>query len=106
MVAGILRVGELPRMSIEDVAFGGAGVGHVGGLVVFVPFAVTEDEVEVEIRSVRKKYAMGRLRRVLKPSRYRTEPVCPYFGRCGGCQFQHIAYEQQLAIKERQVKEI
>ena len=106
MVSGAWQAGEVAEVRIEDVAFGGAGVGRVNGMVVFVPLTVTDDEVEVEIRSVKKKFALGEVRRIIQPSLYREKPVCRYFGRCGGCQFQHIVYEQQLAIKEKQVREI
>ena len=105
MDAGALQAGEIVKVRIEDVAFGGSGVGRVQGMVIFVPFTVTHDEVAVTIRSVRKKFALGEVRQILKPSPWRVSPVCPYFGRCGGCQLQHIDYEQQLVIKEKQVRE-
>ena len=106
MGASALKAGELVNLRIKDVAFGGSGVGRVGGMAVFVPLTVTDDEVVVEVLSVRKKFALAEVRQVVKPSPYRVEPACPYFGRCGGCQFQHIAYEQQLAIKDKQVREV
>jgi tRNA/tmRNA/rRNA uracil-C5-methylase (TrmA/RlmC/RlmD family) len=106
MEAGALHAGEVINIRIEDIAFGGSGVGRVQGMVVFVPFTVTHDEVAVEIISVRKKFALAEVRQILRPSAYRVAPVCRYFSRCGGCQFQHIAYEQQLVIKEKQVREI
>ncbi len=106
MIAGNLRAGDRGDIRIESVAFGGQGVGRVQGLVVFVPFTAEGDEVEIEITSVRKKFAWGIMRRLLKASPYRTAPVCRHFGECGGCQMQHIAYERQLVIKERQTGEI
>ena len=105
MAAGALQAGEIEKIRIEDVAFGGSGVGRVRGMAVFVPFTVTNDEAEVTIRSVRKKFALGEVRQILQPSAWRVAPVCPYFGHCGGCQLQHIEYGQQLAIKEKQVQE-
>ncbi len=106
MIADNLRAGDIGDIRIESVAFGGQGVGRIQGKVVFVPFTVEGDEVEIEITSVRKKFALGIMRRILKASPYRTVPVCGYFGECGGCQMQHIAYEHQLVIKERQTGEI
>jgi tRNA/tmRNA/rRNA uracil-C5-methylase (TrmA/RlmC/RlmD family) len=105
MVAEALQVGEKIEVRIEDVAFGGSGVARVQGMVVFVPFTATHDEVIVEIRSVRKKFALAEVRQILKPSAWRVSPVCRYFGRCGGCQLQHIDYDEQLVIKEKQVRE-
>ena len=106
MATGGLQAGEVVKTTIDAVAFGGAGVGRVKGMVVFAPFTVTGDEVELEIGEVRKKFALGKLRRILTPSRYRIAPLCRYFGQCGGCQLQHVAYEHQLELKEKQVREI
>lgn len=101
-----MQAGEVINIRIEDVAFGGSGVGRVQGMAVFIPFTVTHDEAAVEITSVRKKFALAEVKRILQPSEYRVAPACGYFGRCGGCQFQHIAYEQQLVSKEKQVRDI
>ena len=61
MASNSLQIGEVRKVRIENIAFGGAGVGRIeaGGLVVFVPYTVTNDEVEVEIKEMRKKYALG-----------------------------------------------
>jgi len=101
-----LQIGDVVRTTIDSIAFGGAGVGRVEGRVVFVPYTVTGDEVAIEIRELRKKFALGQVRKLLVPSEYRTESRCPYFGQCGGCQLQHVAYGYQLASKKRQVIDI
>ncbi len=101
----LLKIGDQIRTEIGDVAFGGDGVGRVYDLVLFVPFTVDGDEAEVEITEVRKRYARGRLVRIIAPSRHRVPPVCPYYTRCGGCRMQHIAYDHQLELKRRQVEE-
>ncbi|MEE9911793.1 MAG: class I SAM-dependent RNA methyltransferase [Deltaproteobacteria bacterium] len=93
------------QVEIESVAFGGHGVGRADGLVVFVPFTVTGDVVEVEVAERKKKFARGRLLKVIEPSPHRTEPLCRYFGRCGGCSYQHIEYTYQLVMKQKQVNE-
>ncbi len=99
------KVGDRIRILIRDVAFGGDGVGRVSDLVLFVPFTVGGDEVEVEIIEVRKRFARGRLVRIVVPSRHRVDPVCPDYMRCGGCRMQHIAYDHQLELKIRQIEE-
>ncbi len=73
--------------------------------VIFVPFTVDGDEVEVEITEVKKRYARGRLVRIIVPSCHRVTPLCRYYTRCGGCRMQHIAYAHQLELKQRQVAE-
>jgi 23S rRNA (uracil1939-C5)-methyltransferase len=101
----ILKIGDRVRTRIEDVAFGGDGVAKISDLVLFVPFTVDGDEAEVEITGIRKRYARGRLVRIIAPSRYRVPPVCPDYTGCGGCRMQHIEYGRQLELKRRQVEE-
>jgi 23S rRNA (uracil1939-C5)-methyltransferase len=100
-----LKIGERIITDIRDVAFGGDGVGRKGDLVVFVPFTVDGDEVEVEITEIRKRYVRGRLVRIIVPSHYRMTALCSYYTRCGGCRMQHIAYAHQLELKHQQVAE-
>lgn len=90
-------------VKIESVAFGGEGVGRIDGLAVFVPFTAPADLAEIEIIDRRKKFARGRLLEILEPSLLRTRPLCRYYGRCGGCCYQHIDYDGQLAAKKKQV---
>jgi 23S rRNA (uracil1939-C5)-methyltransferase len=92
------------QLQIEDVAFGGAGVARAGGgKIVFVPLTIDGEDVEVQFVEQRHKFDRAELRRVLRSSSERVEPPCPYFGRCGGCDYQHITYKHQLEIKQRQV---
>jgi len=100
-----LSVGDIIKTSIDTVAFGGNGVGRIGGMVVFVPFTAAGDTVEAKIVEVKRNYYIGETREIIVPSPDRVEPVCPHFSTCGGCQYQHISYKAQLKIKERQVRE-
>lgn len=105
MGAGII-CGDRVEVAIGDVAFGGDGVGRLADLVLFVPFTVDGDQAEVEITEVRKRYARGRLIRVLRPSPHRTAPACPDYGRCGGCRMQHVDPEHRLGLLQRQIAEV
>jgi tRNA/tmRNA/rRNA uracil-C5-methylase (TrmA/RlmC/RlmD family) len=96
-------VSELLILQIEDVAFGGKGVARHGGKVVFVPFTAAGDTITAQVVKEKKSFAEGRIVKVLTPSPDRTEPPCPYFGRCGGCVYQHLNYEAQLKVKSKQV---
>jgi tRNA/tmRNA/rRNA uracil-C5-methylase (TrmA/RlmC/RlmD family) len=93
------------ELEIADVAFGGAGVGRFDGKAVFVPFTIDGEIVEVEIIERRKRFDRAVARKMVKPSSRRVLPPCPYFGRCGGCDYQHIDYSHQLELKWRQVNQ-
>ena len=93
-------------LTIEDIAFGGKGVGRESGKAVFVPFTIEGEKVSAEIVREKKQFAEAELVEVREPSPHRVAAECPYFARCGGCSYQHIDYEHQLAIKWRQVRDV
>ncbi len=101
-----LNIGDRFTLTIHDIAFGGEGVGRVDDFVVFVPFVITGEEVEIEVTEVKKNFARAKLLRVVKPSPERATPECRYFGACGGCQYQHVVYETQLRIKHKQIADL
>jgi 23S rRNA (uracil1939-C5)-methyltransferase len=90
-------------LSIEAVAYGGAGIGRIEGKVVFVPFTIPGERVRVRLVRQKKNFAEAELLEVLEPSPLRQTPRCPVFGKCGGCAYQHVDYETQLAWKAGQV---
>lgn len=81
----------------------GQGLGRSNGLAVFVKGAVVGDEVDAELTKVKKKYAFAKVKDMITPSEYRTEPYCEHADRCGGCGYSHLAYEAQAEIKGKQV---
>ena len=93
-------------LKIEDVAFGGKGVGRENGKAVFVPFTIEGELVSAEIVREKKQFAEAEIVDLRESSPHRVQPECPYFSRCGGCAYQHVEYEHQLAIKWRQVRDI
>jgi 23S rRNA (uracil1939-C5)-methyltransferase len=99
-----MRVGDEIEIEIHDVAFGGDGVGRHSGQIVFVPFTAAGERVRVRIVSARKQFLRAELVAVLAPSPARTEPRCAVFGRCGGCQYQHLDAAEQLRVKSAQVR--
>ncbi|OGP68142.1 MAG: hypothetical protein A2W27_07535 [Deltaproteobacteria bacterium RBG_16_44_11] len=100
-----MQLKDRVEIKIESVAFGGAGVGRVNNFVVFVPFAAPDDELEIEITQLKKKFARGKIVRIFKRSAVRVSPLCRYYEKCGGCCYQHINYAHQLKIKKSQVAE-
>ena len=101
-----LNLGDQINLTIHDVAFGGEGVGRIEEFVVFVPFVITGETVEAEITEVKKNFARAKLLRVITPSPERVEPPCRYYGACGGCQYQHAAYPEQLRLKQKQIVDL
>lgn len=93
----------LEGLTIEAVAAEGKALVRVDDLVVFVPFAVPGDVVDVQLTRKKHSYAEGEVVRMVKPSADRVEPFCPHFGVCGGCKWQMLPYELQLAAKQKQV---
>lgn len=97
---------KLVELTLTDMANGGAALGRDDQeRVVFVPYAIMGERVEVEIVEDKKRYAHGRLHQVLEAAPSRITPRCPHFGPCGGCQYQHIEYEAQLQFKERIIRD-
>src|SRR5438067_10062670 len=93
------------QLQITDVAFGGKGVARTGGKAECDPDVMDGEIVSASITREHKKFLEAELESIVTRSPHRVEPRCPYFGPCGGCVYQHIEYEHQLALKWRQVKE-
>jgi 23S rRNA (uracil1939-C5)-methyltransferase len=100
-----LQIKDRATIKIDSVAFGGEGVGRIDNFVAFVPFSAPGDELEIEITQLKKRFIRGKIIKIIKQSPLRVEPFCRYYGKCGGCCYQHIKYEYQLAIKKKQVEE-
>jgi 23S rRNA (uracil1939-C5)-methyltransferase len=93
-------------VAIDDIAFGGEGVGRLEDFVIFVPFVMVGEVAEVEVTEVKKRFARARLLQVVQASPERVQPLCRYFSDCGGCQYQHIDYPAQLRLKHKQVADL
>jgi 23S rRNA (uracil1939-C5)-methyltransferase len=86
-------------VEIERILPGGFGLAHAEGLTLFVSLAAPGDVVRIQVNRVRGKLGFATIIEIVKPSLLRVEPPCPYFGRCGGCDFQQLTYEAQLNSK-------
>lgn len=87
------------EVEIERLLPGGVGLAHAGGLTLFVSLAAPGDVVRVNVDRVQGKLGFASIEEIVKPSPNRVDPPCPYFGRCGGCDFQQLTYEAQLRAK-------
>ncbi|MGB5595922.1 MAG: TRAM domain-containing protein, partial [Crocosphaera sp.] len=95
--------GNLIELDITDVSHSGDGVGKLQGKTIFVPDTVTGDRILLRLTHVKKQYAHGKLQQIISPSPHRVRPSCIVADKCGGCQWQHIAPDYQLHIKQNQV---
>ena len=95
----------LENMTIEACAAEGKALTHWDGAVVFVPFAVPGDVVDIRITKKHHNYYEGFVSRIVEPSKDRIEPFCEHFGTCGGCKWQPLPYKMQLEAKKKQVED-
>ena len=104
MAAPVVK-GQKIDLQIESLAYGGNGVGRVDGFVVFVRGGLPGDRVHACVTKTKRGFAEAVAEAILEPSPERIEAPCPYFGACGGCRFQDLAYPAQISAKERQVRD-
>lgn len=92
-------------MKVEILRFDdfGRGICYVDDKVTFVPFSIPGDVLEIEITKEKKNYNEGKIVKIIKPSKNRVVPPCPYFGGCGGCSYQMLRYDENLLEKQNNV---
>jgi len=101
-----MKKGEIVKLNIEKLIYGGEGIGKTPeGMTVFVPDTVSGDLINAEILTVKKNFAKAIIKEVIIPSEQRVKPFCPLAKVCGGCQWQHVAYEEQLRAKKQIIEE-
>ena len=98
-------------LNIEKLIYGGDGLARLPaddrgrGKAVFVPFVLAGEKVEAALSEEKPGFARANAVAIVEPSPHRIQPPCPYFGRCGGCHYQHASYEHQLEIKKEILRE-
>ncbi|MFT9494692.1 23S rRNA (uracil(1939)-C(5))-methyltransferase RlmD [Anaerosolibacter sp.] len=104
MKNNVVEKGKSYEVHIADIGHNGEGIGRVEGFTVFVQGGVPGDDLRIKIELVKKNYAVGKIIKLVNPSPNRITPVCPIADTCGGCQTQHISYQEQLHLKTNTVK--
>lgn len=102
---GQLRKGGLHTAAVEGYSSEGLGIVRLEGAVVFVPQAVRGETIDLKITRVMKTHALGEIVKVRAPSPERAVPDCPYYGKCGGCDFRHLSYAEELWAKRQRVQD-
>lgn len=102
---GIRRDQAFENIEIVDISSEGLGVAKVNSFVIFVEGAVPGDTCDFKVYKKKKSFSFAKITRLIKASDLRTEPVCSYFGTCGGCKWQNLSYSAQLQFKQKQVTE-
>ena len=100
-----LKENSIYTGTVEGYSSEGLGIVRLDGAVVFVPGTVRGEEIDLRITKVMKTCAAGEVVKLRKPSPERTKPECPYFGQCGGCDFQHMSYTEELRAKRQRVQD-
>jgi 23S rRNA (uracil1939-C5)-methyltransferase len=93
------------EVEVERILPGGMGLAHAGGKTVFVSLAAPGDRLRVRVEREQGNVLFAAIEEIVTPSQVRVEPPCPYFGRCGGCDFQQLTYEAQLAAKAEMIRD-
>ena len=102
----MLKVADIIQIKIDKIVFGGEGLGYYNGFAVFVPMSIPEDELEIEIISVKKTYARGLIKNIIKASPERIDSHKFTFEDFYGCDFAMLKYESQLKYKKLMVEEV
>lgn len=98
-----IKKNSILQILIDDMTVEGAGVGHINGAAVFVDNSVVGDHLEIIIIKAAKNYFVGKIKKILNPSKLRIENDCASFPRCGGCAFRNISYQSECEIKQKRV---
>ncbi len=102
-----MEIGEIKTIKIDDLAYGGDGVGKSSdGRAIFIPLTAPGDLVKAKITKIKKSYAFGELIEILKKGEGRIDAPCPVYNECGGCQLQHISYAKELELKKENIEEL
>ncbi len=99
----MIAVDEIVDLNIESIAFEGKAISKINGYVVFVSGGVPGDLVRAKIFKRKRDYAEAKVVEIVRPSEFRVEPRCRYFGICGGCKWQHLDYKEQIRFKRQHV---
>lgn len=95
--------GDILEVTIADIGMNGEGIAKDNGFVIFIPYALKDEQVRIEVLKVKKNFAYAKIIKLMTASPVRQDSRCKYFGKCGGCDYQHVVYEKQLEYKRQEI---
>ncbi len=95
--------GDILEVTITDIGMNGEGIAKDNGFVIFIPYALKGEQVRIEALKVKKNFAYAKIIKLMTASPVRQDSRCKYFGKCGGCDYQHVVYEKQLEYKRQEI---
>lgn len=98
-----LQINQKLNLTIDNIGHNGEGIGRINGFTVFVDGALPGEIVNVRLTECHKRYGRADILSIIKTSPNRVAPPCSIFGKCGGCQLMHLAYKEQLKVKQQRV---
>lgn len=100
----MIKKNDVLEVEILNLGCNGEGVAKVDGTVLFVPYSLPGEKVKVQVINTKQKAYICKVLEILKPNENRVQPLCPYFTKCGGCQLQHLEYDEALKFKRQEVQ--
>ncbi|MBE0700497.1 MAG: TRAM domain-containing protein, partial [Acholeplasmataceae bacterium] len=94
-----IKINDLLNITIRRMGINGEGIGYFHKLAIFVEQALPEEELEIEVQEVYDNRAIAKIKRIIKKHPLRRDPFCPVYEACGGCQTQHLDYQESLVQK-------
>ena len=92
-------------VNIIALGYNGEGISKDYDKPIFVPYALPDEKVQIKIIFAKKDFYVGKIEKIINQSKFRIAPPCPVFQKCGGCQLQHLEYNEQLKFKQNHVKD-
>ena len=94
-----MKINDIYEVIIDSVDINGNGVTRINNIVTFIPNALENEKLKIKITEIEKHFAYAEILEIIKSSNLRNEVKCPYYNKCGGCNFLHTSYENEINVK-------
>ena len=94
-----MKINDIYEVIIDSVDINGNGVTRINNIVTFIPNALENEKIKIKITEIEKHFAYAEILEIINSSNLRNEVKCPYYNKCGGCNFLHTTYDNEMNIK-------